>query len=83
MVTVYGEENDLVLNIEKTKELILDFRRRPPPLQPLTIKGIEVERTDSHKFLGLHISEKSSAEAALCQGTEEGRSYKSNPNPCL
>lgn len=56
-VTVYGEDNDLVLNIDKTKELILDFRRRPPPLQPLTIKGIEVERTDSHKFLGLHISE--------------------------
>ncbi len=39
--------NDLVLNTDKTKELILDFRRRAPPLQPLTIKGIEVERTDA------------------------------------
>ena len=56
-ITVYGEDNDLVLNIDKTKELILDFRRRAPPLQPLTIKGTEVERTDIFKFLGLHITE--------------------------
>lgn len=54
-IIVYGENNDLVLIIDKTKELIID-RRRAPPLQPL-IKGTEVERTASYKFLGLHISE--------------------------
>ncbi len=57
MIIVYGENNDLVLNINKTKELIVDFRRRAPPLQPLIIKGTEVERTVSYTFLGLHVSE--------------------------
>lgn len=33
----YGEENNLVLG--KTKELILDFRKKAPPLQPLWIKS--------------------------------------------
>ncbi len=56
-IIVYGENNDLVLNIDKTKKLIMDFRRRAPPLQPLIIKGIEVERTVSYTFLGLHISD--------------------------
>lgn len=52
-----GRTTTWVLNIDKTKEVILDFRRKAPALQPLTIKGTEVERTDSYKFLGLHISE--------------------------
>ncbi len=56
-IIVYGENNDLVLNIDKTKELIVDFRRRAPTLQPLIIKGTEVEQTVSYTFLGLHISE--------------------------
>lgn len=56
-ITVYEKDNDLVLNIDKTKEFILDFRRRAHPLQPLTIKGTVVERTDSYKFLSLHMSE--------------------------
>lgn len=43
--------------IDKTKELILDFRRRAHPLQPLTIKGTVLKRTDNYKFLSLHISE--------------------------
>ncbi len=55
-ITVCGEDNDLVLNIDKTKELILDFRRRAPTTTT-TIKGTEVERTDSYKFKGLHIPE--------------------------
>ena len=52
----YGEDNDLVLNVDKTKEVILDFRRGPSTLQPLTIKGTEVEQADSFKFLGLHVA---------------------------
>lgn len=45
----YGKENILVLNTDKTKELILDSRKKAPPLQPLWIKGTEVERVDSFK----------------------------------
>ncbi|RXN13623.1 RNA-directed DNA polymerase from mobile element jockey-like protein [Labeo rohita] len=50
------EENDLILNTDKTKEIILDFRKNPLPLQPLIIKGTEVEKADSHRFLGLQIA---------------------------
>lgn len=52
-IMVYGEENDLFLNVDKTRELVIDFRKKSPLLQPLTIKGTVVERADSHKFLGL------------------------------
>ena len=51
-ILVYGEENNLILNVAKTREVKADFRRRPAPLQPLTIQGPEVERVDSNRFLG-------------------------------
>lgn len=57
-ILAYGEDNHLILNIHKTKEAIMDFKRKPYPLQPLIIKGTEVKRADSHKFLGLHVSSK-------------------------
>ena len=52
----YGEDNDLVLNVDKTKEVILDFRRGHHTLEPLVIKGTVVEQAESFKFLGLHVS---------------------------
>jgi len=55
-ILVYGEENDLILNTNKTKEIILDFRKNPPPLQPLIIKGTEVERADGYRFLGMQVT---------------------------
>lgn len=44
-------ENNLSLNTSKTKELILDFRRRRTEPAPLYINGICVERVHSFKFL--------------------------------
>lgn len=52
----YEEGNSLVLKTDKTKELILDFRKKAPPPQPLWIKGAVVERVDSFSFLGLHVT---------------------------
>ncbi|KAK7884028.1 hypothetical protein WMY93_027151 [Mugilogobius chulae] len=52
----YGDENNLILNIDKTKEVVIDFRRNLPAPKPLTIKGTEVEQVDSYKFLGLQIT---------------------------
>ena len=46
--------NNLALNITKTKELILDWNRAAPA--PLYINGEGVERVQSFKFLGVHIS---------------------------
>ena len=49
--------NNLALNITKTKELILDFRwNRGGAHAPLYINGEGVERVQSFKFLGVHIS---------------------------
>ncbi|KAI4879859.1 hypothetical protein NFI96_004004 [Prochilodus magdalenae] len=51
------DTNNLLLNAEKTKEIIVDFRRNADSHPPLHIKGTAVERVNSFKFLGVHISE--------------------------
>ena len=51
------DTNNLLLNTEKTKELIVDYRRNADPHPPIHIKGTAVERVSSFKFLGVHISE--------------------------
>lgn len=45
------------LNVEKTKEVVVDFRRVHTQHAPLTINGATVERVSSTKFLGVHITE--------------------------
>jgi hypothetical protein len=47
---VCGQENNLSLNINKTKELIVDFRKqqREPPIHN---NGTTVEKVKSFKFL--------------------------------
>lgn len=60
----YGEDNCLVLSNNKTKKLMLDFRRKVPPLQPLQIKGTVVEHSDTFGILGLNINN-----APSCQRT--------------
>ena len=54
----WSEENHLQLNIGKTKELVVDFRRKRKPPTPITIQGVEIETVDSYKFLGVHINNK-------------------------
>uniref|UniRef100_A0A8C5DT67 Reverse transcriptase domain-containing protein n=1 Tax=Gouania willdenowi TaxID=441366 RepID=A0A8C5DT67_GOUWI len=51
------KDNNLHLNVEKTKEIVVDFRRTHTQHAPLTIDGAAVERVSSTKFLGVHISE--------------------------
>ena len=50
------ETNNLFLNVSKTKEMIIDFRRNKTPMLPLTIQNTEVEQIHSFKFLGTHVS---------------------------
>ena len=64
--TAYGEEvrdlavqcqdNNLLLNVSKTKELIVDYRKRQAEHAPINIDGAVVERVESFKFLGVHIT---------------------------
>ncbi len=49
--------NNLFLNVEKTKEVVMDFRRNSVDHPPLTIESSTVERVSSTKFLGVHITE--------------------------
>lgn len=42
----------------KTKEIVLDFHRAPPSLQPIIISGTEVEVVLTYKYLGLHLNNK-------------------------
>uniref|UniRef100_A0A3B3HJX1 Reverse transcriptase domain-containing protein n=1 Tax=Oryzias latipes TaxID=8090 RepID=A0A3B3HJX1_ORYLA len=49
--------NDLILNITKTKEIIVDFRRRSKNHQSLSIGTEMVERVTSFKFLGVTMTE--------------------------
>ncbi len=49
--------NNLSLNVGKTKEVVLDFRRNSVDHPPLTINSSTVERVSSTKFLGVHITE--------------------------
>lgn len=50
-------DNNLILNTEKTKEMIVDMRKERRTHQPLFIRELEVERVSHFKYLGVHISE--------------------------
>ena len=49
------KKNHLTLNVDKTKELVFDYRRKKEPLTPLLINGKIVSIVDSYKYLGLKI----------------------------
>ena len=52
------EEHFLLLNVKKTKELIIDFRIKKSPLCPLLVKNEEVEQVETYKYLGGTIDDK-------------------------
>ncbi len=56
-LTKWCQENHLSLNIDKTKELVVDFRRQSRGHIPITIDKTPVERVNSFKFLCVHITE--------------------------
>ena len=54
-LAVCCQDNNLSL---KTKELIVDYRKRRAEQAPINIDGGEVDRVESFKFLGVHITNK-------------------------
>ena len=48
-------ENDLELNVSRTKEMVIDFRKKKTSLVPLTVAG-EVAEVKTFKFPGTTIS---------------------------
>ena len=42
----------------KTKELLIDFRKQPPAVSPITIDGEIVEKVEKYKYLGIILGNK-------------------------
>ncbi len=56
-LAVWCSLNNLELNMLKTVEMIMDFRRNPPALPPLTMMNSTVTAVESFIFLGTTISQ--------------------------
>ena len=55
---MWCQENNLSLNVNKIKEMIVDFRKQPREHPPIHIEGTTGEKVESFKFLGVHITDK-------------------------
>ncbi|KAK3556498.1 hypothetical protein QTP70_008313 [Hemibagrus guttatus] len=56
-LTAWCKANNLSLNVEKMKEMVVDFRRAQSDHSPLDIDGSNVKIVKSTKFLGVHLAE--------------------------
>jgi hypothetical protein len=57
-LAVWCQDNNLSLNVSKTKELIVDFRKRRAQHVPIHINWAVVERVKSFKLLSVHTTNK-------------------------
>ena len=55
---MWCKDNNLSLNVIKTKEMIVDYRKRRTERAPILIDGAAVEQVENFKFLGFHITNK-------------------------
>ncbi|KAK1787340.1 hypothetical protein P4O66_002839 [Electrophorus voltai] len=56
-LVVWCDNNNLSLKVNKTKEIIVNFRRKHTVHTPLAIHGTAVALVRSIKFLGVHITD--------------------------
>ncbi|GAA6107797.1 uncharacterized protein LOC121182596, partial [Tachysurus ichikawai] len=56
-LTAWCRANNLSLNVDKTKEMVVDFRRAQSDHSPLNIDGSSVDIIKSTKFLDVHLAE--------------------------
>ena len=52
------DQSNLILNVQKTKEIIFDFRRSSHSHEPITIHGHPIEQVPEYKYLGTIIDKK-------------------------
>jgi hypothetical protein len=57
-LTVWCQNNNLSVNVCKTKQQIVDHRKIRTKQAPINIAGAVVERVESFKLLGVHITNK-------------------------
>lgn len=53
-----SQRDQLQLNVDKTKELVIDFGRSRSTPQPVSIGGVEVEIVKTYKYLGVQLDHK-------------------------
>ena len=73
---VWCEENNLTLNVNKTKEMIVDFRKQQREQPPIHINGTVVERVESFKFLSVHTTNISSIVKAVQKKLPNKHTYQ-------
>ena len=56
--TTWCKKNKLSLNTDKTKELIIDFRVKKDPIDPIFIDNKQIEQVDSYKYIGIIVDNK-------------------------
>lgn len=52
------DDSSLHLNVSKTKDMVIDFRKAPPPPTTTIIKGTNIELVENYKYLGVIIDKK-------------------------
>lgn len=57
-LAVWCQDNNLSLNVIKTKEMIVDYRKTRTEHAPILIDRAAVEQVESFKFLGVNITNK-------------------------
>ena len=55
-LTMWCKENNLSLNVIKTKQMIFDYRKRRTEHAPILIDRAVIEQVESFKFLGFHVT---------------------------
>ena len=55
---MWCQDNNLSINVIKTKEMIVDYRKRRTKHASILIDGAAVEQVESFKLFGVHITNK-------------------------
>jgi hypothetical protein len=55
---VWLKDNNLSLNVIKTKKMVVDYRKKRTEHTPIVIDWAAVEQVESFKFLGVHVTNK-------------------------
>lgn len=50
------ELNHLHINPSKTKEVLINFSRKPAHIAPMNIQGLNIETVDQYIFVGVHLN---------------------------
>ena len=56
--STWCRDNSLDLNVEKTKEMLIDFRKAPTVIPDLFTDGVKVKRATEYKYLGTILDNK-------------------------